>query len=176
MKILKQIAAVVFFVASMICCHLQFGAKSLLPWVLGVAAMAPVWWLQPQWRKVALMVLGFFLSVFFLDALLLHHRLAVAGRIGVPLFNVSEPEGSSRSPSGRTVIYLVGSHWLDSRYSICISRGGLFPREVELDDAGTTGPRNITMRWNGGRCSVGDLSSVVVFDEATGQVQRSTNY
>ena len=120
MKRLKTLAATCSILLSALLCLYQFNIDHLLPLALGFIALIPVWWLKPSWRRLALCVPILFAVALLLDALLFHHRLAVEARAWQLVWDIDEIEDTLISPSGQTVVYVVGSHWLDSGYILCL--------------------------------------------------------
>ena len=156
MRAIKTIGAILCLLAVLIAVFYQFRMSSLLPLVLASLLIVPIRWLRPSWFRAAwiIPICGFLLLV--VDAYTLRHRIAVEARVWWPVWG-SHVEETFVSPSGRTTVYLVGFHWLDSSYCVFVSEGGLFPL---LGDVYPTSQdvfrRNLTVGWRGTLFVIGD--------------------
>jgi hypothetical protein len=150
----------------------QFTFDHLLPLALAFIAVAPVWGLKRSWGAWAIGVPVLMAGALLIDAFLFHHRLAVEARAWQVFWDIDELEDTLRSPSGRSVVYVVGSHWLDSGYRVYLSVGRLFPYQayIETTASNPSYPRDIDATWNGPLFTAGDGLPSVAFDERTGKL------
>jgi hypothetical protein len=156
MRAIKTIGALFCFLAVLIAVFYQFKMSSLWPLVLASLFIIPIRWLRPSWFRAAwiIPVCGFL--ILLIDAFALRHQIAVQARVWQPAW-ASHIDEVFTSPSGRTTVYLVGFHWLDSSYCVYVSEGGLFPL------LGTVHPtsqdvfrRNLTVGWHKTLFVIGD--------------------
>lgn len=172
MKDLKTFAALDFVFLSVIFCLLQFAADQLLPLASGFAAIVPVWWLKPSWRRWAPCIPALFAIGLAVDAFFFRHRLAVEARTWFPIFDTEDIVDVVTSPSGRTKVYVVSGGFVDSSHSLYLSTRRLFPRRayIETTSSDASYPRDISASWNGPLFTAGDGLISVAFDERSGKL------
>lgn len=129
----------------------QFCADNLIPLVFLALLTGLIGFVNPRWRKASA---GFFAAItllFLADGFFFQHRMALWCRISATFFNTSQIEEVLPSPSGKTVAYVVGDHWLDSFYNVHISDGGLFPKTSSVPSrlSHASYRRDATARWDG---------------------------
>jgi len=169
---LRTGTAIGLVLVSTLFCLGQFTCDHLLPLVLSGVMLVFACWLKPAWRTWMVAVPSLLVMAWLADAFMWRHRLAVEARAWHPVWDTEEIEGILVSPSGRTTIYVVGSHWLDSSYSIYISSGRLFPRRAYLategDDASYE--KDISASWNRELFTAGDAGVSLAVDERSGNI------
>lgn len=90
-------------------------------------------------------------ALLLVDAFCLRHRCAVGMRAWNAVFDADIIEDQIESHSGKTTVYVVGSHWLDSSYRVYVSRGHLFPSVgwLETKSEDPAYPRDVMAKWRG---------------------------
>lgn len=168
MKRLRVPASILCLLASLNACMHQFSHSHLLPIGIAVSLLLPLRWLKPTWFKWSLVLPAVAFSLLLVDAYLLRHRYAVESR-SWSIMDADEIEDRLESPSGRTTVYVVGNHWLDSSYRVYVSHGHLFPSVgwLETESSDPVYPRDIIARWRGPFfvAGEGEDSLSVAYDE-----------
>jgi hypothetical protein len=104
---------------------------------------------------------------------MLRHRLAVKFRAWSLIWDDGLIHDVLLSPTGKTTVYVVGNHWLDSAYWVYISDGGLFPRQAILYTKSMDAyyPRDITASWTGTVFTAAEDFVTLRYDESTRQME-----
>lgn len=154
----------------------QFRVDHFGPLAVAVMLCGLVWRLRPSLRFATLILASFSVAVFCFDCFLLRHRFAVELRAWSPVWDTESIDDIIQSPSGRTTVYIVGSHWLDSAYWAYISDGGLFPRREFLHTKGADAyyPRDLTATWTGSVFTAAEDFVTLRYDESTHQIESFT--
>ncbi len=130
-----------------------------------------------HWRALVAVGLAIFLSVSAADWLLLDRRLSVERRIYSWPFNTSRIVDVLRSPSGKTVAYVIGDYWIDTGHSVYLkSSQGILHGQFRVSQEGLSDAfyhRDINAFWEGERFAVMGQSDVFSYDEATGEISFS---
>jgi hypothetical protein len=154
----------------------QFRVGHLGPLAIATLLCGLVWRFRPSLRVATLFLASLFLTAFTIDCLLLRHRMAVELRAWSIIWDTESIDDIIPSPSGRTTVYIVGSHWLDSAYWAYISDGGLFPRHRILHTIGPDAyyPKDLKASWTGTVFTAAEGFVTLRYDESTRQIESFT--
>ena len=154
----------------------QFRVDHLGPFAIAALLCGLVWRYRPSLRVATLLLAGVFFTVFTTDCLWLRHRLAVELRAWSLIWDTERLDDIIPSPSGRTTVYIVGSHWLDSAYWAYISDGGLFPKHefLHTKSADASYPRDLTASWTGSVFTAAEDFVTLRYNESTRQIESFT--
>ena len=171
MKRLTSLACTALVLFSAAACLFQFKGDDLVPLALGCLSLFPVWWLRPAWRPWTPIIPLLCFAVLLVDAFALRHRLTMQAKIWNPIWQIGVIQEVYVSPSGRTTVYLVGQHWLDSSYSLYLSAGSLFPRRIDVgSDEPNLRYQDLVGSWKGPFFTFGAGRIWAAFDERNGSL------
>lgn len=172
--------ATLCILASFTACATQFTHNHFLPLIIAVALLPPIQWIRPKWFKWALMLPAAAFLILLVDAFFLRHRIAVHMTTWSAPFFSDRIEDCLVSPSGRTTVYVVGSHWNDSAYSVYVSHGHLFPSvgRIETEFPADAYPLDLIANWRGPFFVAGqsEQSLSVAYDERDGHFYTFWDY
>ena len=154
----------------------QFRVDHIGPFIVAAALFGLVWRFRPSLKFVTLILVGLGVAAFAIDCFVLRHRIAVECRAWSLVWDTDSIDDIIPSPSGRTTIYIIGSHWLDSAYWAYISDGGLFPRRQFLHTKGADAyyPRDLSASWSGSVFTAAEQFVTLRYDESTRQTESFT--
>jgi hypothetical protein len=154
----------------------QFAVDHFGPFIVAFSLCGLVWRFRPSLKIATFILIGLGVAFFAIDCLVLRHRLAVEFRAWSLIWDTETIDDIIYSPSGRTTVYIVGSHWLDSAYWAYISDGGPFPRHEFLHTKGADAnyPRDLSASWTGSVFTAAENFVTLRYDESTGQIQIFT--
>ena len=171
-----MLGAVFLGMVAAVACWMQFRTDHFGPLAVASLILVGVWWLRPSYKWFCLALPLATLALLCVDAFVLRHRVAVRLRVWSPL-GMESLEDTLPSPSGRTVVYIVGTHWLDSSYEAYISDGGLFPKRYYLatksDDAFY--PRDVSGQWKGDVFTAAEQFLALRYTESSGRLETFTH-
>lgn len=129
------VGSALLILLAIVACMFQFKVSSLIPLAVATGLFGLASLASPLTRKISAGLFLGSLLLLWMDVSVLHHRIAVWCRVSLRILDHSVIEQVLPSPSGQTVVYLVGEHWLDSRYKVFVSDGGLFPKMASVPAA-----------------------------------------